>query len=62
MKQFVIHNEEGYYLPNSKYGNWTKKLRFAKKYSQKPAMFKKLLQIMERYPREEFFFDTGRHL
>ena len=58
MQQFAIHNGQGFYIPKTNNGTWTKQLKYAKKYLNKPAMFKKLLWIMERYPKEEFFFEA----
>jgi len=58
MLQFAIHNQKGYYLPKSRMGYWTKDLNVAKKYTSKPAMFKKLVELMQESPSEEFFFET----
>jgi len=57
MKQFVIHDGKGNYLPTTKHGVWTKRMKYAKKYSNKPAMFKKLLSVMENNPTQKFYFE-----
>jgi hypothetical protein len=58
MIQYVIHNKNGLYLPKTNDGYWTNNIEHAKKYMNKPAMFKKLIKIMERNPKDEFYFET----
>jgi len=57
MIQFAIHDDKGKYMPKTRHGTWTN-LKYAKKYLNKPAMFRQLINIMERYPKHEFFFET----
>jgi len=58
MKEFAIHNGKGVYLSKSGNWTWTDRFKYAKKYKSKPAMFKRLIQIMEQHPKEEFYFET----
>jgi len=58
MQQFAIHNGKGRYLSKSGNWTWTDRVRYAKKYKSKPAMFRRLIQLMEQYPKEELYFET----
>ena len=58
MKQYVIHTEDGLYLPTTNWGSWRKDFKYAKKYKNKPAMFRRLIQMMEQSPKENFYFET----
>lgn len=55
---YLIHNDNGLYLPNDKHGNWTSNVNNAKKYVNKPAMFRRLLRVMEESPKREFYFEA----
>jgi len=55
---YLIHNDKGLYLPNDKCGYWTENVKNAKKYVDKPAMFRRLLKLMEESPKREFYFET----
>lgn len=58
MLRYTIHNKKGYYLPKSRMGYWTKDLNIAKQYKSKPAMLKKLIELMQELPSDEFYFET----
>ena len=44
-------------MPKSRWGNWQKNLKYAKKYTNKPAMFQALIRLMEESPRNDFYFE-----
>jgi len=56
--QYAIHNGKGTYLSKSPNWIWTDVFKLAKIYKSKPAMFKRLIQLMEQYPSEVFYFET----
>jgi len=58
MIQFAIHTKDGRYMPKSRMGNWQRNLKYAKKYTNKPAMFQALLRLMEESPRVDFYFEA----
>lgn len=58
MVQYLIHNKKGQYLPKTRMGYWTNNIEHAKKYTSKPAMFKKLIELMQESPKHEFYFET----
>lgn len=55
---YVIHNEDGFYLPNDKCGYWTRTIKNAKKYVSKHAMLQRLGKMMKESPNEIFYYET----
>ena len=58
MQQYAIHTKDGLYMPKSRFGNWQKDIKYAKKYISKPSMFQALIRLMKESPRNEFYFET----
>jgi hypothetical protein len=58
MIQYLIHDKEGLYLPKTRMGCWTYNIEHAKKYTSKPAMFNKLIELMQKRPKHEYYFET----
>jgi hypothetical protein len=58
MKIYVIHDEEHKYLPNTRWGNWSKDVTHAKKYVSRPAMLRRLGRLVVESPSTyEFYYE-----